>query len=198
MKNINLFHSSKQDSEQFHYKKDRSGYRHKTQHLLTAAFLITTTFSSFSQKETTKTSSKQSEPTVIEAPKEEGYQMGDNDPVPMPIESSSKQDDTYMIVDEPPSFVGGTAQMNQYFAKNMKYPERAIKEEIQGKVYIKFVVEEDGTPTQVKLMKGITDCPECDVEAVRLVKQMPKWEPGKINGKAVKCYFTIPVTFKLM
>ncbi len=162
------------------------------------ALLITTTFSSFSQKETTKTSSKQSEPPVIEAPKEEGYQMGDYDPVPDPKESSSKQEDTYMIVDEPPSFVGGTAQMNQYFMKNMKYPERAIKEEIQGKVYIKFVVEEDGRPTQVMVMRGITDCPECDVEAVRLIKQMPKWEPGKINGKAVKCYYTIPVTFKLM
>ncbi|MBC9813483.1 energy transducer TonB [Crocinitomicaceae bacterium CZZ-1] len=164
------------------------------------ALLITTTFSSFSQKETTKKYSKQSEPTVIEAPKEEGYQMGDHDPVPPspPVESTSKQEDTYMIVDESPSFVGGMVQMNQYFAKNMKYPERAIKEEIQGKVYIKFVVEEDGTPTQVKLMKGITDCPECDVEAVRLIKQMPKWEPGKINGKAVKCYYTIPVTFKLM
>lgn len=163
--------------------------------------LITTTFSSFSQKETTKTSSKTTEPTVIEAPKEEeGYQMGDHDPVPPPvsIEPSSKQEDTYMIVDEPPSFVGGTAQMNHYFAKNMKYPERAIKEEIQGKVYIKFVVEEDGTPRQVMVVKGIPDCPECDVEAVRLIRQMPKWEPGKINGKAVKSYYTIPVTFKLM
>lgn len=163
------------------------------------ALLITTTFSSFSQKETTKTSSKQSEPTIIEVPKEEeGYQMGDHDPVPMPIESSSQRDEILVIVDEPPSFVGGTAQMNHYFAKNMKYPERAIKEEIQGKVYIRFVVEEDGRPTQVMVMRGITDCPECDVEAVRLIRQMPKWEPGKINGKAVKSYYTIPVTFKLM
>ena len=165
------------------------------------ALLITTTFSSFSQKETTKTSSKTTKPTVIEAPKEEeGYQMGDHDPVPPspPREPSSKQEDTYMIVDESPSFVGGTAQMNHYFVKNMKYPERAIKEEIQGKVYIRFVVEEDGSPTQVMVMRGITDCPECDVEAVRLIRQMPKWEPGKINGKAVKCYYTIPVTFKLM
>lgn len=160
--------------------------------------LIITAFSSFSQKETTTTTSKQSEPTVIEAPKEEGYQMGDHDPVPMPIESSSQRDEIPVIVDEPPSFVGGNAQMNQYFMKNMKYPERAIKEEIQGKVYIKFVVEEDGRPTQAIVMKGIPDCPECDVEAVRLIRQMPKWEPGKINGKAVKCYYTIPVTFKLM
>lgn len=156
-------------------------------------------YTSFSQKETTKMSSKQSEPTVIEVPREEeGYQMGDHDPAPPPVESTSKREETYMIADESPSFVGGMAQMNQYFAKNFKYPQGAMEEGIQGKVYIKFVVEEDGTVTQVMVVRGITDCPECDVEAVRLIKQMPKWEPGKINGKAVKCYFTVPVTFKLM
>ena len=130
-----------------------------------------------------------------------GTQQGSEDyygdampePEPMPM----KQDVIYEIVDEPAEFPGGTEAMRDYLKKNMMYPAIAKENGIQGKCYLRFVVNTDGSISDVRVLRGVTDCPECDKEATRVVKNMPRWKPGSVNGKDVKMYFTLPIAFKL-
>lgn len=82
-----------------------------------------------------------------------------------------------------------------YLAKNIKYPDAARENNIDGRVVVKFVVNEDGHVSDVQVVRGIGG--GCDEEAVRVVSAMPNWKPGKQNGKAVKVFFTLPIQFKL-
>jgi protein TonB len=115
------------------------------------------------------------------------------EPEPMPL----KQDVIYEIVDEPAEFPGGMDAMRDYLKKNMMYPAIAKENGIQGKCYLRFVVNTEGSISDVRVLRGVAGCPECDKEATRVVKNMPKWKPGKMNGKDVKMYFTLPIAFKL-
>lgn len=108
-----------------------------------------------------------------------------------------KEEVIYDFVDEPADFPGGRAALLKYLSENIRYPQVAQEMNIQGKCYLTFVVSENGYISNVKLKKGVTDCPECDAEAMRVVRGMPKWTPGKNNGKAVNSVFSLPVTFKL-
>lgn len=108
-----------------------------------------------------------------------------------------KEEIIYDFVDEPADFPGGRAALLKYLSENIRYPQVAQEMNIQGKCYLTFVVSENGYISNVKLKKGVTDCPECDAEAMRVVRGMPKWTPGKNNGKAVNSVFSLPVTFKL-
>lgn len=108
-----------------------------------------------------------------------------------------KEEVIYDIVDEPAEPNGGMAALKKYLAENIKYPQTAVEMGLEGKCYLQFVVSENGYISNVKVKKGVTDCPECDQEAIRVVKAMPKWTPGKINGKAVNSTFSLPVSFKL-
>jgi protein TonB len=108
-----------------------------------------------------------------------------------------KEEVIYDIVDEPAEPNGGMAALKRYLAENIKYPQTAVEMGLEGKCYLQFVVSENGYISNVKVKKGVTDCPECDQEAIRVVKAMPKWTPGKINGKAVNSTFSLPVSFKL-
>lgn len=101
------------------------------------------------------------------------------------------------FVEEDAEFPGGYAEMMRYFGRNMKYPEIAVQAGIEGKATLRFVVGKDGSISNVTVTKGVPNCPECDREAVRVVKSMPKWKPGKNGGKPVTSYFSMPVTFKL-
>ncbi len=92
-------------------------------------------------------------------------------------------------------FLEGT--INQYVSKNFKYPESALEKGIQGRAYIKFSIEIDGKVSEVKIMRGVPDCPECDIEALRLIKSMPDWIPAVKDRKRVKSYLQIPVIFRL-
>lgn len=103
----------------------------------------------------------------------------------------------YSGVDEAPVFPGGKVALAKYLEENLVYPESAKAKEIEGKVYIRFTVLEDGTISNPVVQRKLTDCPECDEEVLRIVRNMPKWIPGKINGKAVKCYSDLPVSFRL-
>lgn len=116
-----------------------------------------------------------------------------------PREISEKMVEPYIleVYEESPEFPGGKAAMLKYLSENFKYPQSALDAGIQGKVYLKFVVSETGIISNVVVKRGIADCPECDQEAIRLVKNMPNWIPGKNDGKAVKCYYTLPLIFKL-
>lgn len=101
------------------------------------------------------------------------------------------------IVEEEPEFPGGRAAMMKFLSENLVYPKIAIAENRSGKCYIQFIVEKDGSITNVVVKKGTPDCPECDKEAVRVVKLMPNWIPAKSDGKAVRTYFMLPIIFNL-
>ena len=118
-------------------------------------------------------------------------------PKPKEEKVEKKEDVIYDIVDEPAEPDGGMAALKKYLAENIKYPQTAVEMGLEGKCYLQFVVSENGYISNVRVKKGVTDCPECDQEAIRVVKSMPRWKPGKINGKAVNSTFSLPVSFKL-
>ena len=101
----------------------------------------------------------------------------------------------YQTVEEMPAFPGGEQKLMEYVAKNINYPQNARETGIQGRVFVGFVVESDGSISNVTLLKGIGG--GCDEEAVRVIKSLPKWEPGKERGKAVRVSYQIPVFFRL-
>ena len=94
-----------------------------------------------------------------------------------------------------PEYPGGDQAMMDFVAKNVQYPQEARDKEISGRVLVSFIVEKDGSITEVKVVKGIGG--GCDEEAVRVVKAMPKWKPGKDKGKPVRVSYMMPFTFKL-
>lgn len=101
----------------------------------------------------------------------------------------------YTVVEQEPSFPGGQDALLKYIATHIKYPAIAQEQDIQGQVVLKFVVKEDGSVGDVKVMKGLSK--ECDAEAVRVVKSLPRFIPGKQQGKPVKVWFTLPIRFQL-
>ena len=101
----------------------------------------------------------------------------------------------YQICEEMPEFPGGEQAMFDFVANNVVYPQEARDKEIEGRVFVRFIVEKDGSVSDVKVAKGIGG--GCDEEAVRVVKAMPKWKPGKQDGKPVRVNFTMPFFFKL-
>ena len=108
---------------------------------------------------------------------------------------TKKNDMVFDVVEVMPQFPGGQIAMLQYLMKNIKYPEQAMKEGIQGRVTVRFIVEKDGSISDVKPILSVH--PLLNKEAVRVVESMPKWTPGKQNGKPVRVRFNVPVMFKL-
>jgi protein TonB len=108
-------------------------------------------------------------------------------PVPMP-------GIVYTSIDEMPQFPGGMPALMDYLGASIQYPEKARKDDIQGKVVVKFVVCENGTLCNEEIVRSVGG--GCDEEVIRVVKAMPNWKPGKQNGKAVKVYYTLPVSFR--
>ena len=100
-----------------------------------------------------------------------------------------------MVVEDQPEPQGGMQAFYEYVGKNLKYPSQARRMGIEGKVFVQFVVNTDGTLTDVQAIKGIGA--GCDDEAVRVVKTAPKWKPGKQRGKPVRVRMVLPITFKL-
>lgn len=101
----------------------------------------------------------------------------------------------FMAVEQMPQFPGGEKALRQYLADHVRYPPLAAENNIQGKVTIRFVVGKDGAVSKVEVLQGIDRV--CDEEAIRVVKSMPKWIPGRHNGRAVPVIFTVPIVFKL-
>jgi len=106
-----------------------------------------------------------------------------------------EEDEIYQKVDDMPSFPGGETKLMEYVGKNLKYPQEAREKGVQGRVFVGFVVEPDGSISDVKLLRGIGG--GCDEEAIRVVKSFPKWKPGKHQGKFVRVSYMLPVNFKL-
>ena len=101
----------------------------------------------------------------------------------------------YQTVEEMPAFPGGEQKLMEFVAKNIKYPQTARETGVEGRVIVGFVIEPDGSISNVTLLKGVGG--GCDEEAVRVIKSLPKWEPGKEQGKAVRVSYQIPVSFRL-
>ena len=114
------------------------------------------------------------------------------DEVPAPAPETNE---VFGVVEQMPAFRGGDAALRKYLAENTHYPEEAKEEGVQGRVVVTFVVEKDGSITDVKVVRGID--PLLDKEAVRVVKTMPKWIPGKQSLVPVRVGYVLPVSFKL-
>lgn len=104
-------------------------------------------------------------------------------------------DGVYLVPDQLPEFPGGIQAMMKFLSTNIKYPVEAQKKGISGRVIVQFVIMEDGTLDQAKVIRGVD--PLLDEEALRVVKSMPKWKPGMDRGEAVKVRFTAPIMFNL-
>ncbi len=109
--------------------------------------------------------------------------------------TSEDQLHPFVMVEQMPQFSGGESAMMQYIGTNLKYPESAAKENIEGRVVLRFVVTKTGDIKDVSVIRSLDS--RCDEEAMRVVRAMPKWTPGKQGGKDVDVYYTLPVLYKL-
>jgi protein TonB len=112
------------------------------------------------------------------------------------IEIEEEDDEEFfMVVENMPEFPGGDLGLMKYIQKNVKYPAIAKEYNITGKVYVSFIVDKKGSVTNVKIVRGVDK--NLDAEAMRVVKSLPKYKPGKQRGKSVRVMFTIPINFTL-
>lgn len=111
------------------------------------------------------------------------------------VEEKPVEEKPFITVEQMPTFPGGEVEMQKFIRDNLRYPVVAQEAGIQGRVTLRFVVSKTGTIENVTVVRGID--PSCDKEAVRVVKSMPKWIPGKQNGLNVPVYFNLPIQFKL-
>ena len=112
-----------------------------------------------------------------------------------PVKPKEEENKVFDVVEQMPSYPGGMGALMQYLSSHIKYPAIAEENGIQGRVICTFVVERDGSITDVRIAKSVD--PSLDKEAMRVVSSMPKWIPGKQNGSAVRVKYTLPVTFRL-
>lgn len=111
-----------------------------------------------------------------------------------PADSTAKEE-VFMVAEQMPEFPGGMKEMLKFLQENVKYPENAMRNNVQGRVIVQFVIEKDGTPTEFKVLRSVD--PDLDAEALRVMKAMPKWKPGMQKGQVVRVKFTVPVSFTL-
>ncbi len=116
-------------------------------------------------------------------------------PVVVQKEEEEEEAQVFFIVEEMPEFPGGELALRKFIAQSIKYPVIAQENGIQGKVYVNFVVDKDGSITSAKIARGVDQ--SLDKEALRVVNSLPKWKPGKQRGKAVKVSYTVPINFVL-
>ena len=149
------------------------------------------------------------QPEIIEVPDEEeieeeievdlDIEMTDETVIEEAIfeepEEEEVADEIFVIVEKMPTYPGGVQAFYKYVKKKMKYPSQARRMGIEGKVFVQFVVGKDGVISEVKVIRGVGA--GCDEEAIRVIKNSPRWSPGKQRGKAVKVRMVLPITFKL-
>ena len=116
------------------------------------------------------------------------------DSVAAPTDGVAK-DEVFMVAEQMPEYPGGMKELFKFLQDNVKYPESAMKKNVQGRVIVQFVVEKDGTPTEFNVVRSVD--PDLDAEALRVMKTMSKWKPGMQRGEVVRVKYTVPVSFKL-
>lgn len=122
------------------------------------------------------------------------YTYGDSTNI---IFNPYKSNSVALIVEESAEFPGGIQALSAFIQKNLNYPEKARERHISDRAYLRFTIHEDGSIHDIILLKEMPNCTECAKEAMRVISIMPKWKPAKIQGKAVKCYFNMPISFKI-
>jgi TonB family protein len=146
---------------------------------------------------------------VVEQSKEEPEVVSANKTATLPMGKNARssayktenaqvvedQETVFTIVEEMPSFPGGETARNKYLAENLVYPKQATESGIEGTVFVSFIVDTKGNITEAKVLRGIGG--GCDEEALRVIKLMPRWKPGRQNGKFVRVLFNMPLYFKL-
>ena len=135
---------------------------------------------------TVATVTQEGDPDALNLP-----DIGDNSAI------GDAKEEIFTVVEQMPSFPGGDAEMMKYLQNNIHYPQMAKEAGISGRVYLKFAVDKEGNIKDIEVLKGISGYPEFEKEALRVVKSMPTWKPGKQNGRPVSCYFNLPVGFTL-
>ena len=113
----------------------------------------------------------------------------------MSLNARSQEKEVLSSADRMPEFPGGTKSLNAFISENISYPPEAKAEGIQGKVFVSFTVDEKGAVTDFKIVKGVHKL--LDAETLRVIGEMPVWQPGEQDGKPVKVRMTLPVIFKL-
>ncbi len=114
---------------------------------------------------------------------------------PVMAAEEGDEGEVFQVVEQMPEFPGGMDKLMEYLSKNIKYPSMAQENNIQGRVIVEFVVNKDGSIVEPKVMRSVDT--SLDNEAMRVIKSMPKWTPGKQRGKAVRVRYTVPVLFRL-
>ena len=102
----------------------------------------------------------------------------------------------FQVVDKKPKFPGGTTSLQSYINRSLQYPQISRKNNSQGRVIVRFIINSNGTVTSPQVVRSSGDF-YLDMEAVRVIESMPKWKPGKHKGKPVRVFFTLPIVFKL-
>lgn len=113
----------------------------------------------------------------------------------LPNDSLAKKERVFDVVDEAPEFPGGMQVLYDFLGQNVQYPEIALEKNLQGKVYVEFIINEDGSLSNFEIVKGTY--PTLNEEALRLTKIMPNWIPGKFKGEVVKVRYCIPINFTI-
>ena len=131
----------------------------------------------------------------IDAEADETTEIEEYVPIEMDEEEEFEEEQIFAVVEAMPEYPGGEIARMRYLADNIKYPTMARESGIQGRVYVTFVVERDGSVTDVRVLRGIGG--GCDEEAIRVVSNMPKWVPGRQRNKPVRVQFNLPVRFTL-
>lgn len=111
------------------------------------------------------------------------------------VEVAPKTDEVFVVVEQQPDYPGGLDALRTFLNKNLTYPRSATQAGVSGRVFVSFVVNTDGSLTEVQVLKGIGF--GCDEEAIRVIRQMPRWRPGKQSGRAVRVKFNLPIAFTL-
>ncbi len=115
----------------------------------------------------------------------------------IPADSQNQTPKALTVAEQMPEFQGGIREQMNYMQKNIVYPKIALDSAYSGRCYINFVVDTAGYIKNVRVLKGVPKCPECDKEAVRVIQSMPRWKPGMQDGKPANVYYNLPVSFKL-
>jgi len=116
-------------------------------------------------------------------------------PPPPPVIENDEEDVVFMVVEKMPQYPGGDEELFKYLATNIKYPSDAKEQNIEGRVICQFVINRDGSVSDVVVVRSIA--PSLDAEAVRVISAMPNWTPGEQRGQTVRVKYTLPINFKL-
>ena len=146
-----------------------------------------------SEEQVSETSIEEQVENELEAVEEETLE---NTPAEETLENALVEESVFDAVEQMPEFPGGRDQLNKYYESNLRYPEVAIENGIQGCVIVQFIVNTDGSISDATVIRSVD--PACDEEALRFINSMPHWTPGQTNGKNVRVRYTLPVAFRLI